>query len=144
VQPELSALDRHGLAQGRGDAQRLAVTLFQGHERALRLDQLHQTLEGVAEQELRLRGGEQPAGQLDHERPQATLALESRPPAHHHGEIGGELQGRLEVGGGQVARSAGEARFDVPALGSRQSAVNVTPDAPAAPAATAPLSLTPW
>ena len=83
VESENQSVGRCRGAQCGRDTQVLAVRLFERHERTLRLDQLHQALECVAQQELGFRRGEEPARELDHEAAEAALALQRGAPAHH-------------------------------------------------------------
>src|SRR5207245_1004096 len=91
VESEHESIDWCCLTECRRDAEILAVRLFQRDKRALRLDELHETLQRVAEQQLRLGGGQQPARELHDEGAEASLPLQRGTAADHDGEARSKL-----------------------------------------------------
>ncbi|PYO68268.1 MAG: hypothetical protein DMD71_06250 [Gemmatimonadetes bacterium] len=74
-------------------------------------DQAHETLHGVAQQQVAVGGRQEPARQLDQERAEPPLAFQFAPPADHDGELGRDLEGRLQFGLGHTRRHARERRL---------------------------------
>jgi len=105
------------LSDGRRDPQHVAVPLPQCDERALRLDQAHHALQRVLEQQIALRCRQQPARQLDQERPEPPLPFEPGPARHHDPQVGRDLQRRAQHVGRETFRHAPERGPHVPPLG---------------------------